>query len=192
MPSIDSKNVSKKSSPKKAAAKKAAPKPFAKKTAPTRPSTIDLVAAILEGYANRAVFRGFSRGPVASGKANFKILWHRNRLFDIVLDPKAKTLKMPLVLPEVEPAMYRDFKQWIKSRHSKDLLEHRRIDTRIATLTTAKKGGNVSLTITARKDCEYATRKLVHAVHEVFLSFLTDGPYFDYMVEKFDLDPDKP
>ena len=120
------------------------------------------------------------------------MLWHRDRFFDIVLDNKTKTITMPLVLPEVEPAMFKDFKNWIESRHSKDLVEHRRIDKRLATLTTARKNGNVSLTITAKKDLEYATRKLIHTVHEIFLSFLTDGPYFDYMVEKFDLDPDKP
>ena len=163
------------------------PKPAARKPAPA-----DLVAGILEGYANRAVFRGFSRGPATATKAAFKVLWHRNRFFDIVLDTKTNTITMPLVLPEVEPAMFKDFKAWIESRHSKDLVEHRHINTKLATLTTARKAGNVSLTITAKKDLEYATRKLIHTVHEIFLSFLTDGPYFDYMVDKFDLDPDKP
>ncbi len=173
--------------------KSAAKKPPAKKRVAAVPSrAIGLVAEILEGYANRAVFRGFSRGPVARGKASFKVLWHRNRFFEIVLDPKAKTLTMPLVLPGVDAAMYRDFRQWIKARHAKDLVEHRRIDTRMATLTAARKAGDVSLTITAKNNLAYATRKLIHAVHEIFLGFLTDGPYFDYMVDKFDLDPDKP
>ncbi len=182
-------------STKSATKKRPAKKAPAKKAAPKRPDpAIALVAEILEGYANRAVFRGFSRGPQTAGKATFKVLWHRDRFFDIVFDRKARTITMPLVLPEVDPAMFKDFQKWILTRHSKELVEHRRIDTRLATLTTARKSGNVSLTITgkASKDLEYATRRLIHTVHEVFLSFLTDGPYFEYMVEKFDLDPDKP
>jgi len=40
-------------------------------------------------------------------------------------------------------------------------------------------------------DFEYAARKLIHAVHEVYLTYLNDGRYYNYMVEVFDIDPDR-
>jgi hypothetical protein len=39
-------------------------------------------------------------------------------------------------------------------------------------------------------DFEYATRKIIQIVHETFLTFLLDGPYFEYMVESLGLDAD--
>ena len=40
-------------------------------------------------------------------------------------------------------------------------------------------------------DGEYAVRKLIHLVNEIYLTFLADGKYFDYLVETFNLDPDR-
>ncbi len=49
-----------------------------------------------------------------------------------------------------------------------------------------------------RSPCESTTtttnmahRQLIHLVHEIFMTFLLDGRYYEYMVETFDLDPDK-
>ena len=152
-------------------------------------SAVDLVAGILENYADRGVFRGFSKEP---GRARFKMLWHRDRLFEMILDVAKKTLRMPVVLPDAPKSMYREFQEWVEARHSDELLEHRRIDSMKARLRCGNRGGNVSLTLTVKDgDFEYGTRKLIHAVHETYLTFLADGRYYDYMVETFDLDPDR-
>ncbi len=156
---------------------------------------VDLVGGILENYANRGIFRGFSRGPVRNGKASFKILWHRDRVFELILDSNTRSLRFPVVLPEVPPAssMYREFKEFVASRQSADFPEHRRIDPAKAGVRSGNRAGNVSLTLKlADSDYEYATRKFIHLVHEIFMIFLMDGPYFEYMVEVFDLDPDHP
>jgi hypothetical protein len=157
-------------------------------------SPADLVAAILETYADRGVFRGFSKAAAGAGKAAFKMLWHRDRLFELILDVPKKTLRLPLVLPEVpaSSSMYREFQEWVESLHSEDLLEHRRIDRKKAHLRCGNRGGNVSLALTVIDgDYEYGTRKLIHAVHETYLTFLADGRYYEYLVETFDLDPDR-
>lgn len=151
------------------------------------------VAAILEDYAKRGVFRGFSRAPSRSGKAVFKMVWHRGRDFELIFDSTRKTLRFPVVLPEVAPAssMYADFQEFVKARFSADLPDHRRIDERKAVIRSANRKGNVSLSLTVLDtDFEYGVRKLVNLVHEVFLDFLLDGRYYDYLVETFDLDPD--
>jgi hypothetical protein len=157
-------------------------------------SPADLVATILETYADRGVFRGFSKTAADAGKAAFKMLWHRDRLFELILDVPKKTLRLPVVLPEVpaSSSMYREFQEWVESLHSDDLLEHRRIDGKKARLRCGNRGGNVSLTLTVKDgDYEYGARKLIHAVHETYLTFLADGRYYEYMVETFDLDPDR-
>jgi hypothetical protein len=156
------------------------------------PKTIALVSGILENYANRGTFKGFSRGPVRAGVASFKILWHRDQFFDLILDTHKKTLRFRVVLPEVPAGspIYREFKQFVESRHSENLPDHRRIDPKKATVRPSNRSGNVALTLTVKKsDYEYATRKLIHLVHEIFLVFLQEGHY-DYMVRVFDLDPD--
>ena len=121
------------------------------------------------------------------------MLWHRDRFFDLILDVRAKTLRMPVVLPEVpaKSSMYREFQEFVKSRQSADLPAHRRIDPQKAGIRVSNRSGNVGLTFTVRDgNFAYAARKLIHLVHEVFLDFLYDGRYYDYLVETFDLDPD--
>ena len=86
--------------------------------------------------------------------------------------------------------MYREFKEFVASRSSASLPDHRRIDPKKAAVRPSNRSGNVALTLTVKNsDYDYATRKLIHLVHEIFLVFLHEGHY-DYMVQVFDLDPD--
>ena len=120
--------------------------------------------------------------------------WHRDQLFELILDVDKKTLYFPMVLPQVpaRSSMDREFREFVESRHSRELPEHRRIDPRKARLTAGNRRGNTTLTMTVKgADFEYAARKLIHAVHEVYLTYLNDGRYYNYMVEVFDIDPDR-
>jgi hypothetical protein len=157
-------------------------------------ATIALVTAILEGYAEKAVFRGFSAHPQASAKATYRMVWHHDRPFELLLDVPAKTLRFPAVLPGV-PArspMYRELQAFLKSRQTNEMPEHRRVNPAQARLTASNQRGAVSLTLAVKDgDFDYATRKMIHIVHEIFMVFLVDGPYFEYMVEQLGLDPDR-
>jgi len=52
--------------------------------------------------------------------------------------------------------------------------------------------GTVSITLSVKDgDFDYGTRKIIQIVHEIFLIFLEDGPYFEYMMEHLGLDPDR-
>ena len=151
------------------------------------------MSGILQGYADRGVFRGFSRGPVRNGKAAYKMVWHRDRTFDLAVDTRRHTIHCPLVLPQLpaDSAIYAKLKAFLKSRQAEDVPDHRRIDGRKARVACANRGGNVSLTMTlVDHDYEYGVRKFIHLVHEVFMVFLTE--HFEYQVEAFDLDPDHP
>ncbi len=103
-------------------------------------------------------------------------------------------MRFPLLLPGIPAysAMYREFQTFLVSRQSDTLLAHRRIDRAKARVKAGNKSGSVSVTLTVEDDdFEYGVRKLIDLVHEIFLVFLVDGNYYDYMVEEFDLDPDK-
>jgi hypothetical protein len=155
---------------------------------------IEAVAATLENYARRGVFRGFSRGPVGKDKAAFRMVWHRDRVFEFIFDLRRKTMRFPAVLPNLPAgsAMYSELKKFIKSRQSDAVPQHRRIDAQKAQVSSYNRGGNVSLALTVVDgDIEYCTRKLINLVHEIFMVFLVDGSYYEYMVETFDLDPDR-
>ena len=137
-------------------------------------SPIEVVAETLENYARRGVFRGFSRGPVKNGKAAFRVVWHRDRVFDFVFDANRGTMRFPLVLPGVpaDSKMYSDLKEFIKSRQSGVLPDHRRIDAKKAQVGSYIRSGNVSLTLTVRNgDYQYGAQKLINLVNEIFLVF---------------------
>ena len=152
------------------------------------------MAGILETYAHRGVFRGFSRGPERSGRAYFKVVWHRDQLFEIVLDLNRSTIGFSSVLPQVpaRSAMYREFREYVASRQSDSVPDHRRIDPAKAMAKCSNRAGNatVALAVGAGGDYEYAVRKLIHLVHEIYLDFLVDGRYYDYLLKTFNLDPD--
>lgn len=154
---------------------------------------IEAVAVMLEGYAQRGVFRGFSPAEeFRQGRAVFRLLWHRDRVFEFVFDTRRNTMRFPLVLPNVPAEMYRELKEFIKARHAAELPDHRRIDSRKAQVVAYSRGGNVALSLRILDgDDEYGARKLIHLVHEIFLTFLLDGRYYEYMVENFNLDPDR-
>ena len=153
-----------------------------------------MVTRILETYAAKALFRGFSAHPDASGNAIYRMLWHHDRRFELLLDAEKKILQFPEVLPGVpaRSAMYRELKAFLKVRQSGEMPEHRSINPAKARLATGNQRGTVSLTLTVKDgDFDYAARKIIHIVHEIFLIFLVDGPYFEYMVQHLGLDEDR-
>ncbi len=160
----------------------------------TKNSAIEVVTETLEEFAGRGVFKGFACGKPSRGNATYRMKWHRDQMFEFIFDPRKNTMRFPIVLPQVpgDSEMYKQFKDFVKSRQSETLPDHRRIDPAKAIVKPLNRGGNVSLTLTLQDgDYDYGVRKLIHLVHEIYLAFLIDGHY-DYMVEVFDLDPDHP
>jgi hypothetical protein len=153
------------------------------------------IGDLLEEYAAKGVFRGFSRGALSRNSAQFQLLWHRGQLFQLTWNSSRKTLRIGCVLPALpaKSPMYRQFKAWLKARQDDGLPDHRRCDRRKLSLKTYNRGGDVALTVQLLDgDVEYAVRKLVALVNEIYLDFLSSGLYFDWLVETFGLDPDHP
>lgn len=155
----------------------------------------EVVDRALQEYARKGVFRGYSPGETRGTRTCFKVAWHRDQLFECILDTRRNTIRFPVVLPEApaKSELYGALKDYVKARHSNELPEHRRIDSERAGVRIFNRGGNVSLTMTVKDgDYEYAVRKLIHLVHEIYLDFLSDGRFYDYMVEVLGVDPDHP
>ena len=156
-------------------------------------SSVDIVATTLANYARRGVFRGFSRGDLNKDRTVFRIVWHWDRKLDLIFDANRGTMRFPLLLPDVKrnSKLHRDLKEFIKSRQSDKLPDHRRIDSGMAHVGCYLRGEDVSVALTVlNHDYEYGARKLIGLVQEIFLVFLADS-YYEYMVEAFELDPDR-
>jgi hypothetical protein len=154
---------------------------------------LKVVNEVLEGYAKRGVIRGLGTQSLGGGRAVFTLLWHHGREFELLLDPRRGTLRFPVLLPEVpaRSAMDRELRSFVRSRHDGALPEHRRVDDSRAEVRVFNRGGDLSLTLKLKNgDLEYGARKLIHLVHEIFMDFLYDGRWRDYMEQHFDLPPD--
>lgn len=153
------------------------------------------VGDLLEEYAGRGVFSGFSRHEGRAGNAEFRLRWHRDQLFQWVWSEARQTLRISCVLPAVpaRSGMYRELKAWLRARQDDALPDHRRCDRHKLALKTYNRGGDVALTLHVLDgDIDYAVPKLVALVNEIYLDFLSSGLYFDWLLETFDLDPDNP
>ncbi len=129
-----------------------------------------------------------------AARRRFQIAWHRGRVFEVTFDAATGTLRLPELLTGIpaDSTMYQELRGFIRSRQAADVPDHRRLDTRRIQARTYFRGGNVLLVMKSLDgDSEYAVRKLVHLVNEIYLTFLSDGQYLDYMVETFSLDPDR-
>lgn len=152
------------------------------------------VTATLESYARRGVFRGFSEMARRKNKVEYRLRWHHNQIFELIFDAAKNTLRFLCLLSNVASGseMQKELQRFVESRYSDEIVEHRRLDKSKAQARVQNRKGNVALTLTVIDgDDEYATRKLIHLAHEIFLIFLTDGRYYDFLVENFDLDPDR-
>jgi hypothetical protein len=120
------------------------------------------------------------------------MLWHKDRFYDLVFDATKQSLRFPVVLPKVPRPMYDDFKKFVAQRQSEETIAHRRIDPKKVRISCSLKNGDISLLFKAKdRDYEYATQKLIHLMHEIFLLFLRDGTYYEYMIETFEIDRDQ-
>jgi hypothetical protein len=151
----------------------------------------DQIRSLMEDYAGHGVFRGISRRPARNGVTVFRLVWFRERVFDVLVNIPADTVGIPVVLPRVPEFLYRDLKTFIQSHHSADLPDHRRIDKTKVRLKCARTRGDVSLTLAVKDgDFDYALRRLIHLVHEIYVLFLSNAMYSDYVIAELGADPE--
>ncbi len=153
----------------------------------------EVVRQTLESYAKRGIFRAYGGQPSEGEQSRFSFRWHMDATFHVVYGPSRRELLFSDVLPKIasRSRMYRALRVYVEAHTSPTLPEHRRIDPRKARVTVTNRDGMISF-IVALKDAhlEYGVRKAVNLIHELFVDFLRNPLYFDYLVEHFQLDPD--
>ncbi len=157
------------------------------------PQPVDLVTGILEGYASRGVFAGFRQNKRQPRKVDFTILWHFRRAFSIQLDETKASLTLTGLLPQVSAAgnLRRELAVYLQQYAAPERPPHRRIDSEKARVTCYVRNDTPSLRVAVLDgDFEYATRRLIHLVNELFLDFLRDARYVDYMVAHLGMNPE--
>ena len=153
-----------------------------------------VVRQILAGYAERGIFRAYGDRQADGGRSHYSFRWHTDVPLNVTYDPAKRALTFRNLLPAVgsRSGMYRDLKQFLEVRTSRAVPEHRRIDSRKVSATVTNRAGAVSLVVSLKDaHLEYGVRKAVNLVHELFVHFLRQPVYFDYMVEHFDVNPDE-
>jgi hypothetical protein len=156
------------------------------------PSSL-VVRRTLASYAKRGIFRAWGDRPSDRERSRFSFRWHADATFHIVYDPSRRELTFCDLLPDVgsHSLMYRELKQFLHSRTSLTLPEHRRVDPRKVGVTLKSRKRMMSLVVSLKDPhLEYGVRKAVNLVHELFVDFLRHPLYFPYMVEHFNVDPE--
>jgi hypothetical protein len=152
-----------------------------------------IVDQVLRSYVDRGVFRSLGAPVTRAGQTSFTLVWHHGRPFRLVVDPAARTVSFPAVVPPI-PArspMLAELRRFTRQFTSAELPPHRRVDPAKGRMRLTPRPTGVSLSLTVvRGEWEYCARRLVHIAHEIYMVFLPDGPYQEYRVEKLGLDPD--
>lgn len=154
---------------------------------------LTVVASILEGYASRGVFAGFRQCKTQARQAEFAVQWHFRQVLAIRLDAAQSTLTLPNFIPKASaaPNVRAELGTYLRRCASPQRPPHRRIDPEKTRLSCYTRNDAVSLRITVRDgDYDYATRRLVHLVNEIFLDFLREPQYVEYMVAHMGMNPE--
>ncbi len=130
------------------------------------------------------MFRSFSRRG-----SEFRFEWLWGLPFCLTFDRKAAALEFRELLPNiaVRSDLERGVKSFVRGFSAKDRPAHRRVDPAMLTVRYANRRGRATLAFGIRADDpEYAVRKALEVVNEVFLGFL-NLHYPEYMAENFRL-----
>ena len=159
------------------------------KTQTRRAGEIETVCGVLHEYAERGIFRRYGARTLRGGRIEHKFVWLADQVFTLIHDPVRSTLVFRDLLPGIAPqsAMDRGLREFIRGRSARKLPAHRRIDPRRLHARCLNRGGKASLSLQfGAAGAEYAARKALDLVNEIFFAFLSPG-HHEYLVRRFNL-----
>jgi hypothetical protein len=160
---------------------------------PAAKDPLAVISRQLESYAERGVFRSFSRTPVAtsagtqarSDRAEFRFSWLWNIPFQLTFERGKKAISFPQLFPNINSGseLETELKAFIRKLSSRDRPEHRRLDPERIRMRYSNRGNSGSLAfVVAGNHYEYAVKQALNAVHEIFVGFL-NVQHGEYMRE---------
>lgn len=160
----------------------------------TMGSEVSDVRRILQAYADAGLFSSFAVTHSATTIGTFALTWRYLPRATLTVDVEADELTLSHVLPWVSSRspMGRSYRQFLCNLSAAERPSHRRMDSgKVKIASKATRGGLALQVLVIDRDYDYATRALVRVVQESIYEFLLDGPYYDYRVQKLDVDPDQ-
>jgi hypothetical protein len=161
---------------------------------PVAKDPVAVITRQLESYAERGVFRSFSRIPAArpagtqtsaADRAEFRFSWLWNLPFHLTFDRRKKAISFPQLFPNMNSGSEREteLKAFIRKLSSRDRPEHRRLDPERIRMRYSNRGNSGSLAfVVAGNHYEYAMKRALNSVHEIFVGFLS-VQHAEYMRE---------
>lgn len=130
------------------------------------------------------MFRGFRATPAARGRIEYQFYWLTKKPVTAVFDPKARRLRFPSVLPQVDTDTATAMTAAVRSRASRSEPDHKRVDARKCTIAGTVRKRDFSLTIDIRgANHQYAVSKALNLVNDMFVTLHEHHP--EYLVERF-------
>lgn len=147
---------------------------------------LDEVRAVLQDYADRGVFRGYTEQAARRGRILFRFTWLARHPYDLHYEPASGTFVFLNALPNVgsrSPLSYA-LKKFVGGRSAEDLPDHRRIDPARASVSASVRQGDLRLQVVAESGQHgYAANRVVNLLHEVYLHL--NGYYPEYLWEHY-------
>jgi hypothetical protein len=153
------------------------------------------VSLLVNDFVGRGVFSALAMPSRHRGIEDYRLLWFRGQQMDLQVDSRHARASLARLLPPIAPRSRFDrrLRAWLRSRQAQELPPHRRVDPGRLQASLRNVGGTMRLTLVSKDgDPLLATRKLLHLVNELYLVFLATPECYDWIVEAFDLDPDRP
>lgn len=144
------------------------------------------VAASLQRYADRGVFRGLSVSEGKNGRREFRFLWLTRTPMLVTYDPDASTLTFPRLIPGAAavPSIVAALKGVVAEHLGSTVPEHRRVDKRRATVRCSVRDGHISLSLVVRGGHHaYAIKAGLNLVNRLFLQLQAHHP--EYLIQQF-------
>jgi hypothetical protein len=147
-----------------------------------------VVRSVLQGYADRGVFRGLNVDERSGGRIDCEFVWLLGRPMKLSYDARRRRLTFPALFPGVEPGstIAGRLRAAIDARSTPEVPAHKRVDRRRARMTCTVAGSGLSLAIDVRgANHEYVVRRALNMINDLFL--LLHETYPDYLVQRFGL-----
>jgi hypothetical protein len=153
------------------------------------------VVSLVDQFVARGAFASAALSSRRRGVETYRVTWFRGQQMELQVDLRRARASLARLLPPVAPrsAFDRRLRAWLRSREASELPPHRRLDPNVLGARLRNAGGEMRLTLVSRDgDPVLAVRRLLHLVNELYLVFLASPECYDWIVESFDLDPDRP
>ncbi|MDA1073354.1 MAG: hypothetical protein O3A63_01155 [Proteobacteria bacterium] len=146
----------------------------------------EIIRRRLRRLFERGIFQGFHEAASRHGKIQFRFRWLLSHDFVLVLDQKRHKLIASDLLPAIAYRSFidTDLRRFVAQRFDPKRPVHRRLDTKLITLSLNNRKQSVSLVMSTRQ-YEYAINSMLGVLNDLFAHLHLY--HIDYLHQNFGL-----